>query len=109
MTSPTQDEEIDRVLLELLPPVIAGIIGPNGLREDIDTNASRRARAKAALHRLMLKERREEAELFHKHATSRYYGNWSSSEQGLMESHRLFAVERYDELTSQIEGSKSDE
>lgn len=104
MPSPTQDEEIESLVNMFIEKWL-----PDHYAHLVDTDDNDGQYLRAALHRLMLKERREEAELFHKHATSRYYGNWSSSEQGLMESHRLFAVERYDELNSQIEGSKSDE
>lgn len=42
-------DELEEILLELAPPMIAGFIGPDGIRQDHDVNEGKRNQAKAAL------------------------------------------------------------
>lgn len=43
------DDELNEILLELAPIQLAGMIQPDGTRQDFDYNADKRAKAKAAL------------------------------------------------------------
>ncbi len=113
MTTPLTDEELEKQICDVIKApmksqistadIAVGMMSSTGLGEKVKAIATlirqdREAREAAA--------RLQEARVFHQHATSRYYGNYSASEQGLMEWHRLFAVERIGQLTQNQSDSK---
>lgn len=95
MPNPTQDEEIDRILSKALKDYNSylrnGILGSH-----IGAEAEVIETAKAALHRLMLKERLDELKRLNRPDLLELDG-----------MHHILS--RISGLNSQIEGSKSDE
>lgn len=115
MPSPTQDEEVDRILGQMRVDLLLSSAMPNGSPgyphafESDPVGNGAQSRAKAALHRLMLKERRKavaaaiskdplECEYGHKVYSHKTADGWCCA----CDADIAF-------LTSQIEGSKSDE
>lgn len=58
------NDAVDRFLLEILPPIMVGVIQPDGKREDRDGNARKRAEAKRKMLRLLNTARAESIQLY---------------------------------------------